>query len=164
MNKFVKATVLASVVAMAGCASILSNSQYPVVLKTTPSGASFKIVNKDGQVIHSGVTPSTVTLKSGRGFFSGERYTVTYRKAGFNDVTTVIDSTLDGWYLGNLLFGGLIGLLVVDPATGAMWALPKEDNGFLSENSMTGKPGEPLKVTTIDQVSKDDQNRLVKVN
>lgn len=30
---------------------------------------------------------------------------------------------MDGWYIGNLLFGGLIGMLIVDPATGAMYKL-----------------------------------------
>lgn len=30
---------------------------------------------------------------------------------------------MNGWYIGNLLFGGIIGLLIVDPATGAMWTL-----------------------------------------
>jgi hypothetical protein len=30
---------------------------------------------------------------------------------------------MDGWYIGNILFGGVIGFLIVDPATGAMWKL-----------------------------------------
>ena len=27
---------------------------------------------------------------------------------------------MNGWYIGNILFGGLIGFLIVDPLTGAM--------------------------------------------
>lgn len=30
-----------------------------------------------------------------------------------------------GWYVGNVVFGGLIGLLIVDPATGAMWGISR---------------------------------------
>jgi hypothetical protein len=32
-----------------------------------------------------------------------------------------LKATLSGWYFGNIIFGGLIGMLAVDPATGAMW-------------------------------------------
>jgi hypothetical protein len=32
-----------------------------------------------------------------------------------------------GWYLvGNFFFGGLIGWLIIDPLTGAMWTLSPE--------------------------------------
>lgn len=44
---------------------------------------------------------------------------------------------MDGWYWGNILFGGLIGMLAVDPATGAMYKLPKATSAGL-----TLKPGE----------------------
>jgi hypothetical protein len=30
---------------------------------------------------------------------------------------------LNGWYAGNILIGGIVGLLIVDPATGAMYKL-----------------------------------------
>ncbi|WP_174263189.1 CsgG/HfaB family protein [Citrifermentans bemidjiense] len=30
---------------------------------------------------------------------------------------------MNGWYWGNIVFGGVIGLLIVDPATGAMWKM-----------------------------------------
>ena len=36
-----------------------------------------------------------------------------------------IQGKLDGWYFGNLLFGGLIGMVIVDPITGAMYRLEK---------------------------------------
>lgn len=39
---------------------------------------------------------------------------------------------MDGWYMGNLLFGGFIGFLIVDPATGAMWKLDDNVYGNLS--------------------------------
>jgi hypothetical protein len=39
---------------------------------------------------------------------------------------------MDGWYLGNIVFGGLVGLLVVDPLTGAMWKLDPTMNADLT--------------------------------
>jgi hypothetical protein len=37
------------------------------------------------------------------------------------------DSTVNGWYVGNVILGGMIDLLVVNPATGAMWTLTPKD-------------------------------------
>lgn len=36
------------------------------------------------------------------------------------------DSSLSGWYFGNMILGGLIGMLIVDPLTGAMYNLTPE--------------------------------------
>jgi len=114
-----------ALVTLSGCASIAGNSSYPVTINSSPSEAKFIVSNKAGQEVHSGTTPSTVTLKSSAGYFDGERYSVKYSKEGYNDGLSSIDSSLSGWYAGNLLFGGILGLLVIDPATGAMWKLPE---------------------------------------
>ncbi len=34
-------------------------------------------------------------------------------------------------YFGNLLFGGVLGLLIIDPATGAMYSLSTKDTNVL---------------------------------
>jgi len=40
----------------------------------------------------------------------------------------VLEGTPGGWYIGgNLLFGGGMGWLIVDPSTGAMWTLEPAD-------------------------------------
>ena len=77
--------------------------------------------------MHSGNTPLTVTLKKGRGYFKAERYTVHIAKDGYHARDITVEGEVNGWYFGNIIFGGLIGLLAVDPATGAMYTLkPKE--------------------------------------
>ena len=70
------------------------------------------------------MTPSTVTLKSGAGYFSGEKYTFNFSKDGYADKTATLDTELNGWYFGNIVFGGFLGMLIIDPASGAMWSLP----------------------------------------
>ena len=47
-------------------------------------------------------------------------------KEGFEKKTIQIESKTNGWYIGNLLFGSLIGFLIIDPLTGAMWTLVLE--------------------------------------
>jgi hypothetical protein len=67
-------------------------------------------------------------------------------KEGFEEQTVTVDTKVGGWYIGNFLFGGLIGLLIVDPATGAMWTLDTNEinaslnalkQGALTESSNT---------------------------
>jgi hypothetical protein len=44
--------------------------------------------------------------------------------AGYTDKNITINTKVNGWYIaGNIIFGGLIGWIVVDPLTGAMWTL-----------------------------------------
>ncbi|MEE3914939.1 hypothetical protein V2I80_16135 [Pseudomonas viridiflava] len=118
--------------AVTGCASIVSDSKYPVAVTSSPSGAAYEIVNEGGVSVRSGVTPDEVTLRAGAGYFDGEKYTVTYRKDGYNSSTQTLESGIDGWYWGNIVIGGLIGMLIVDPATGAMYTLPEKINSTLT--------------------------------
>lgn len=114
-----------------GCATIISGSTHPVTIDSNPSQAPFTVTNEAGVKIHSGITPATVALKSGAGYFDGETYLVNYSKEGFLDSQSVIDSSINGWYFGNIFFGGLIGFLMADPLTGAMYDLPKNVSSSL---------------------------------
>lgn len=112
--------------AATGCASIISDSAYPVAITSIPDQADFVVTNQKGDKVHSGKTPSTVTLKSGAGYFDGEKYSINLSKDGYKDQVTTVDTYLNGWYFGNFAFGGLLGMLVIDPLTGAMWRLPEK--------------------------------------
>jgi hypothetical protein len=118
---------------MTGCASIVSGGPGQVVIKSNPSDAKLRVydVRKDEQIINA-TTPHTATLKRGAGYFKGAKYRVVVDKEGYQSQEVLIEPVLNGWYIGNLLFGGLIGLLIVDPLTGAMYVLrPKELNADL---------------------------------
>ena len=120
----------ASLLIWSGCASIVSKSNYPVSISSTPPGAKVTITDQRGVDIYVGNTPAMCTLKSGRGFFAKAGYLVTFEMEGYQKRVVAITTKLDGWYFGNIFFGGLIGLLIVDPATGAMWKL---DSSFINE-------------------------------
>ncbi len=111
---------------LSGCASIVNHSPKPVTLTSIPSHAEFIVTNHEGKMVHSGVTPETVTLKPDAGYFRGEKYTLKLQKEGFSSQSASLDAKLNGWYWGNFLLGALpIGLLIVDPLTGAMWSMPE---------------------------------------
>lgn len=105
------------------CATIVSKSNYPLMVNSTPTDARVTITNNKGVAVYTGITPAAVSLKSGGGFFTPGKYQILFEKAGYDPKTVEVKMTFDGWYVGNLLFGGFLGLLIVDPATGAMWKL-----------------------------------------
>ncbi|QDU70068.1 hypothetical protein [Engelhardtia mirabilis] len=115
----------AALLPLASCASIVSKSEYAVRIDTEPTGAAIEIVDRKGERVHRGTAPTTVTLKAKAGFFSSQSYTVNASLPGYEPEVSTLKASLDGWYVGNILFGGLIGWLIVDPATGAMWKLPE---------------------------------------
>ena len=126
-----KAITLLLILAVNGCASIVSDSRYPVQVNTAPVGVPFEVKNADNRTVATGVTPSNLSLLSGSGYFSGEEYTFIFTSECNSTSQQILDSELDGWYFGNLLFGGLIGLFIVDPLTGAMFKLPENVNANL---------------------------------
>ena len=131
----IRRVVLAActIATLSGCATIFSGSTQPVTLKSVPEGASVKVTDQTGANIHVGVTPVTLTLKRGSGYFKPASYTVSVEKDGFKPTQFVVSGTLNGWYLGNILIGGLIGMLAVDPVTGAMYKLAPEDASTVLE-------------------------------
>lgn len=146
-----------------GCASIISDSQYPVAMTSNPMGANFEVRNEQGNVIHQGVTPSTVTLKAGDGFFSGANYTIVFKKEGFGDHINTLSPNIDGWYVANVLFGGLIGLLIIDPATGAMYKLPESSNANLQTLSASSSEMPSVTVVDISTLTEDQRATMIRV-
>ena len=133
---FVVAIVVVTALLIVGCASIVSKSMYPVSISSDPDGVDITIENRIGQTVFSGKTPVTVKLDADAGFFQGEDYTITFTKDGYEPKTTMIDRGVDGWYiLGNILIGGLIGWVIVDPLTGAMWTLEPNVHANLNQKS-----------------------------
>ena len=125
--------LLSSSILFTSCASIVSKSSYPISINSAPSEAQIVIKDKKGIEIFSGQTPATLKLKSGSGFFGKARYQVTFTKSGYQTKTVPVEFKLNGWYFGNLLFGGILGMLIIDPATGAMYKLETE---FLNEKHL----------------------------
>lgn len=120
---------LLSFIMYGGCASIISGGPQVVPINSNPSDAQLKIVNlRTNSTMYAGKTPYTVTLERGAGYFKKAMYNVVVEKEGFKTTEILIEGSPGGWYiLGNFVFGGLIGWLIVDPLTGAMWTLTPSD-------------------------------------
>ncbi len=111
---------------LSGCASIVGSTSETVAFNTNVADAEAEIRNKKNVVVYSGRLPISLSLKKKAGFFSGEEYRIFVRRPGYVSQHQNLDTSLSGWYWGNILFGGLIGMLIVDPATGAMWTFDSD--------------------------------------
>lgn len=82
-------------------------------------------------------------------------YKVLVSKEGYKDIEFTIDSRANGIYLaGNLVFGGLIGWLVVDPLTGAMWTLD------ISKNPNIENKSNNVSIKLISDLTDDQKQNL----
>ncbi len=166
----VRLGVLALVVVLAsmmvftqGCASIFAGGPSKVEITSDPSGAMFTVYNKKGDAIKSGTTPAEVKLKEGAGYFSAQKYKVKFEKAGYRTCEVQADTNICPWYWGNFIFGGLIGFLVVDPLTGAMWTID-DVHANLEAAPHSQATESSLRIVTIDQVPQNLRSRLVRIN
>jgi hypothetical protein len=117
--------VVVFLVAGGGCASLMSGSTQDVKFSSQPSGARISVLDTTGFEVASGQTPTTLTLDRGKGFFTAARYKVVVEKLGYAKKEFQIKGELNaGWYLvGNFFVGWVVGWIIIDPITGAMWNL-----------------------------------------
>lgn len=142
MQRFFQSFVLVlALAALSGCASIVSGGPQTLAVMSSPSGANCEVIDvRTGNTLVKTTTPDTLTLRRDAGFFRAAKYRVRISRDGYLPHEAQLDAGLNGWYFGNLLFGGLPGLLLVDPATGAMWRIHEEQiNAVLFEDSEAGR-------------------------
>lgn len=112
---------LTLMVLLTGCASIIHGTKQNVVFTSQPPGAKITI---DG--IEYGTTPKSVELsRKGRlkGESSGKKeYAVKIEMEGYYPYEIKITRELDGLFFGNLLLGGIVGM-IIDAGSGAMFKL-----------------------------------------
>jgi len=163
MSLKVTVILMTAVFFFSSCASIVSKSTYPLSINSNPSNAKISITDKNGKEIFLGNTPATVKLKSGAGFFSKAEYQVKFSSPGYDDKMVPVTFKLNGWYFGNILLGGVIGMLIVDPATGAMWKIETEYlNETLSKSNVSIVP--EMKINYINEIPEEWKTHLVKLN
>lgn len=116
-NKTIYLLLLCSLVVLSGsgCATIISGSEQIIPVTSTPSGAT---VTADGDTTIT--TPGEFTLERKK----THTLVAEYPRRGKQEVQ--LEKKLNNWVWGNILIGGIIGL-VIDVVSGAIDELhPKE--------------------------------------
>ena len=111
-----------------GCATIMSHGPQTLHILSQPDGATCEITDvTESKIIVKTKTPHTTTLERGNGYFQKKHFDITFSKDGYVTEKVSITPELNPWYIGNIIFGGILGILVVDPLTGSMWTFYEKD-------------------------------------
>jgi hypothetical protein len=107
----VSSLLLAASAGLTGCGALFNSGPAHVAFQSNPAGAEVWINGTN-----RGVTPITLDLAK------KENYTVTFRKAGFQDATVALSHKVGaGWVILDVL-GGVLPV-VIDAATGSWYSL-----------------------------------------
>ncbi len=113
--------VITLVMIIAGCATIFKGSSQEIKINSTPASAKVVIKTTEGMVFWEGSTPANVLVAK------KYEYMVTISLAGYKETTVnIMHQGIEGWFWGNLLCGGVIGI-VVDLVDGAIHKMGPQD-------------------------------------
>ncbi len=148
-KKIISMILMISFGLLVGCASIVHGTKQDEMFLSEPTGAEILIDN-----MAQGTTPKTLPLKRSLD------HTVTIKLAGYQPATFKLTRGISGWVFGNVLFGGVIGI-VVDAADGAIYHLkPDQFNLASGEQVELGKKDS---ITVILRKHVQGRNQLHKV-
>ncbi len=149
-----------------GCASIVHGGNRPLTVNTEPAGARATITMDSGEAVSVQTTPFTVTLDPKKKYFKGQSYRLKLELPGYRTTELDVRAELSGWYFGNIVFGGIIGMLIVDPLTGAMWNLtPDKINLKLdATTAMLLREGKGFVVVLVSDATPAGRARMVRIN
>lgn len=121
-NKIISCTLVLTL--LSSCATIMSGSQQNVKFSSNPSTATIFI-----DEVEVGKTPFEIKL------LRKSEHSVMIKLDGYRTYETKLTKKLNGWFVGNILIGGLIGL-IIDPITGAMYSLsPNQVNAQMNKGT-----------------------------
>ncbi len=129
-------TIGCIILSMASCSSIIHGTTQMVNFSSQPKGATISIDGKE-----YGQTPQGLVLRR-KGREKGVKsdkisYDVKIEMFGYKAYETKIVRKLDGWFFGNLLFGGIIGI-IIDASNGSMYKLKPDQIMANLPNTSTG--------------------------
>mgnify|MGYP001222815129 FL=1 len=115
-GRFVAFTLLGGVsLTLLACATIMQGTRQEVSIASTPTGATLTIDN--GEVAN---TPYAAKLKR------KDKHTIKIELAGYQPYELAMSRGTSGWVWGNIVFGGLPGL-IIDAISGGMYKLRPEE-------------------------------------
>lgn len=126
VNLFRIPAAMLAALSLAGCASIVSGSHQDISINTSPEGAKCALYREGVQVGYVNSTPGVVSVSR-----KGSDLWVGCVKDNYDFSNAKNSSDFNGWVIGNLGFGGIIGV-VVDMSTGASHAYDHDVNMTLA--------------------------------
>lgn len=136
---------LLSLLAMTSCGTIVNGTCQKVPLDSNPQGAKVFVDQR-----FRGCTPMTAKLSR------SNNHSVRLEMDGYEPYEIHFERHMSGWVLGNIVFGGVVGL-AVDAVSGGLYKLtPDQTHVEFSKPSLAKLQTEDgLFVTVVEKPSKD---------
>ena len=126
-GSLIRIVALSPIVLAGACASIVSDNDSTTYIATEPQNARCELQgNKFKRVVD---TPANISLPADAAPIS-----VICEAEGFRQTSKDMDTSADGWIVGNILFGGIVGI-AIDAARGAGQKYPEEFTVVLEPGS-----------------------------
>lgn len=138
-SKFLTLGIGCLVFSLGGCATIVSEKQYPVTIENAGGPTYYSVYNRKREVVQQGITPQQVTLDAKAAPFWPAKYQVVFAGNESMSQQQELRAGFDPWVGGNVLIGGGLGA-IVDGATGAMFRLPGRVSGNVSARYAITEP------------------------
>jgi hypothetical protein len=157
---------LAACSAISGCATIVHSGPRAISVGSAPVGAKVSIYDRSNTLVMTNTTPFVAQLSTKYGYFKAQEYRLVFEMPGHATEEVNLTSSVSGWYFANLVFGGVIGMLIVDPITGAMYNLSPEkiDQSLTGSRSTVVKDRAGFLVVLSSQITQQERAQMVRVN
>ncbi|MBM3977738.1 MAG: PEGA domain-containing protein [Planctomycetes bacterium] len=92
---------ITALLAVSSCASIVTGSEDRVKINSVPMGAHYET-----NTGHKGTTPAEIVV--------ADKTTLQIRctMEGYQDASASLPPRMSGWFLGNILLGGIVGIVI----------------------------------------------------
>jgi hypothetical protein len=152
--------------AISGCATIVHGGPRAISVGSAPVGAKVSIYDRSNTLVMTNTTPFIAQLPTKYGYFKGQDYRLVFEMPGHATTEVNLGSSVSGWYFANLVFGGVIGMLIVDPLTGAMFNLSPEkiDQALTATQAKVVKDRTGFLVVLSSQITEQERAQMVRVN
>jgi hypothetical protein len=128
LKKLVATTSLGAIIALSGCAAIITGQTQQISVNSNVRGASVLINGKE-----VGKTPFVGVVQKPK---AGDGNTITLRAEGYQEKTIAVGSSIEPTFWVNILSGGPFGS-TTDYAAGSMYKLG--DGAFQIDMDKVGK-------------------------
>lgn len=120
MNSVPKVLLAAALLGLGGCATVVKGSSQDIAIDSSPQGASCEVTRQGVILGQISATPAKFNVSRDK-----DPLVIACKKPGHAAGQSTAESKFNGATLGNILLGGVIGV-VVDASTGANYTYPEQ--------------------------------------
>ena len=122
MNSIKHLIAITICLSLTACSTLFNSKNQTVAISSNPSGALVKVINKQGEAVFNGITPTKAFLNKSDGtYLHGHDYQIEISKAGYLTEKMPLEAQMNWIYWLNP-----ISALSIDASNGTLYQFDKE--------------------------------------